>query len=445
MDRHNKTLRVDNDLARAIEASFASQRQEAAIQSDVQFAAKLQQMEADQELAMALTESGQDHMERQVNIQVEEWKVLISQDRCQGSWDCRNCTLINRPYEPQCSACHAKPPLHVLTYTEMPSIRFGLEIEIIIPNGRQDGFTLQSIAENLSRLMDAPVRFEGYTHKTTNYWKIVTDASVNSGDDKDLCFELVSPVLQGEQGLSSLRGIMDSVRRLGISTNASCGFHVHVDAEEDRSPVGSLTSLKRISQCFVSLENAFDVLVALSWDKETTNGGRRANKNRYCQSNRLVFGEKSNRQRWKQISSVGNKNELVALINPSGDRYRKLNLTNITKPDRPSTCEFRQHGGVEDLQEAEAWVRLLLCFCDNVARGGFKKEACLMPEGSSPKDELLALFHMVGCDGLEQFFAVERRLFLEGRVASSEWECSKCWRKFASSRSLAQHKEARGH
>jgi len=432
----------DEELQHAIEASFVTRQQHVAMSHDARVAAKLQEEELDQGLAMALSVSGQEHVERQVTSKLIEWKMATTEDRCLGSWDCCHCTLTNRPYAPQCRACHNKAPLHVLVYAEMPSIRFGLEIEMIIPNGRRDGFTLKTIAHNLSRFMDRPVRFEGYTHKTTNYWKIVTDSSINDGED-DLCFELVSPVLQGEAGLSSLRDIMDSARRMGISTNASCGFHVHVDAEEQYSPVGSLQSLTRIAQCFVSLENAFDLLVALSWETAVTNG-RRANKNRYCKSNRLTFGEKSNRQRWKQLSLVQSLEELVALMNPSGDRYRKLNLTNINKPYRPSTLEFRQHGGVEDLQEAEAWVRLLLCFCQNAACGGPKTDACLMPEGASPKNELLALFHLVGCDGLEQFFTVERRLFEDGRL-TQEWECGKCQRKFNSSRSLSQHKEARGH
>jgi len=420
----------DNDLQRAIEASFVSRQQE---EQD-------EQEKEDTELAMALIESGHEHEERQVISQMTEWKVSSTQDCHLGSWDCTKCTLTNDPYKTSCFACDSKAPLHVLTYTEMPSIRFGLEIEMIVPNGKRDGFTLQSIADSLSRFMEKPVRYEGYSHTTTDYWKIVTDASI-SNEKHDMCFELVSPVLQGEAGLSSMRSIMDAVRRLGISTNASCGFHVHVDAEE-HSIVGNLQSLRHIAQCFVSLENAFDLLVALSWDDMSNS--RRADKNRYCKSNRLLFGNKSNRQRWNQLCSVYTKRELVALMNPSGDRYRKLNLTNIVKVDRPCTCEFRQHGGVEDLQEAEAWVRLLLLFCQNASRGGKNVEACLLPEGTSPKKELMTLFQLVACDGLEQFFFVERRLFSEDRL-TQEWECGVCRRKFNSSRSVSQHKEACGH
>mmetsp|Transcript_14534 Transcript_14534/g.26311 ORF Transcript_14534/g.26311 Transcript_14534/m.26311 type:complete len:246 (+) Transcript_14534:606-1343(+) len=245
--------------------------------------------------------------------------------------------------------------------------------------------------------------------------------------------------------MSSMRRVMDSVRRIGIQTNASCGFHVHVDAEQDKSQIASLESLKNIAQWFVSLENAFDLLVALSWEEpqeRDNHRSRRGNNNEYCKSNRLAFGERSNRQRWQCISSVQSKCELVNWMNPSGDRYRKVNMTNIIKQERPSTIEFRLHGGVQDVQQAEAWVRLLLLFCKNAALG--RNPCRSMPEGSSAEQELFALFELLDCDGLEQFFTIEKRLFAKDRLVQ-EWNCDFCQRVFHSSRSLSQHNEAYGH
>jgi hypothetical protein len=37
----------------------------------------------------------------------------------------------------------------------------------------------------------------------------------------------------------------------------------------------------------------------------------------------------------------------------SHDLYRKLNLINNIRRERPSTCEFRNHGGVEDTLQAK--------------------------------------------------------------------------------------------
>ena len=202
----------------------------------------------------------------------------------------------------------------------------------------------------------------------------MTDSSIST-QQHDLSFELVSPVLQGETGMSSMRRVMDSVRRIGIQTNASCGFHVHVDAEPDKSPIASLESLKNIAQWFVSLENAFDLLVALSWEQQP----ERDNHSILLRDEATIMNI-ANPTDWPlandRIDNDGNvyhlfspNVNLVHWMNPLGDRYRKVNLTNIVKQERPSTIEFRLHGGVQDVQQAEAWVRLLLLFCENAALG----------------------------------------------------------------------------
>jgi len=410
--------------------------------SSEQLAAQIHQEEieeADKELAKALAASAEAaYTHDTLKETAQDWTHRLSEERNRGAWECPHCTLSNDPYQSHCIACYKDAPAHFLVYKPIPAFRFGLEIELLISHGIRDGFTFESIARQLTKLGPPAVVFRGYTHEVSAEWKIVNDASLqHNNGNQDLCFELVSPVLQGESGLESLRSLMQNVRRLGIDTNASCGFHVHVDAESM-----TLESLKRIAQCFQALENGFDLLVALSWDQNCIASDRRANSNKYCGSNRLAFGERSNYQRWQQIAGARSNAAVVQLMNPNNDRYRKLNLTNITKPSRPSTCEFRHHGGIEDLPEAEAWVRLILAFCQNAS--GPQGAACLLPEDSTPKQELRALFDLVGCAGLEQFFVVERRLFAEHRFRN-EWVCGVCRRIFASSRSLSQHTAAVGH
>ena len=442
LDRAERQKRQEEEeaalLAQAVQASLVEHV------SSEQLAHQIHREEiadADRELASALSASGEQAAQHEaLHATAQDWTQRRSEERHHGAWECPQCTLANEPYRSRCVACEAAAPAHVLVYQPIPPARFGLEIEILVPHGIRDGFTLQSLAQQLTRLGPPAVYFRGYSHETSEDWKIVTDSSLgHNNPDQDLCFELVSPILQGEAGLASLRSLMENVRRLGIATNASCGFHVHVDAE-----TMPLSHLKCIAQCFVALENGFDLLVALSWDNDdTAASGRRANHNQYCRSNRLAFGERSSYQRWHQIGSARSKAALVQLVNPNDDRYRKLNLTNIVKPSRPSTCEFRHHGGVEDLPEAEAWVRLILAFCHNAP--GPNGAACLLPEHTAtPKAEVRALFDLVGCPGLEQFFVVERRLFAEHRF-QNEWVCRVCRRRFNNSRSLSQHAAARGH
>jgi hypothetical protein len=82
----------------------------------------------------------------------------------------------------------------------------------------------------------------GYSHGIAEDWKIVFHASVRGHhDNRDLCLELLSPVLQGNEGLAELHILKEHVRQFGISTNRTSGFHVHIDAT-----FISLSGLQRI-------------------------------------------------------------------------------------------------------------------------------------------------------------------------------------------------------
>ena len=376
-------------------------------------------------------------------------KRVRYQERNHGVWDCGDCTFENPPYRPTCAICQALPPPHILVFSPLTQLRYGVELEIIIPNGKADGFTYESIAQAITNL-GIRVDYKGYSHETVDYWKLVTDASVKA-TDHDLCFELVSPILQGDDGLANLRSLMENVRTLGIDTNSSCGFHVHVDASKGElqavPSMGTVNGLKRVAKCFVALENAFDLIVASQsgGEQSSNNNHRRANSSRYCGSNRLLLGSLSNRQRWERISNVTTRRELETLLNPNNDRYRKLNLTNITKLDRPSTIEFRHHAGVQQLLEAEAWVRLVLRFCERASSSEQNCQPCLLPECATPKQEVHALFATLQCPGLEQFYTTDRKLFQEDHALPNRWGCPKCFRQFESCRALSQHLSSTGH
>eukprot|EP00539_Tryblionella_compressa_P002929 CAMPEP_0178735454 /NCGR_PEP_ID=MMETSP0744-20121128/1895_1 /TAXON_ID=913974 /ORGANISM="Nitzschia punctata, Strain CCMP561" /LENGTH=386 /DNA_ID=CAMNT_0020387821 /DNA_START=450 /DNA_END=1607 /DNA_ORIENTATION=- len=317
---------------------------------------------ADQEYARAVESSEKQHTldttTWKMNQVLNEQRVQVCSDANVGSWDCIQCTFTNDPYRKSCAVCKASAPPQILTYAPMSTLRFGLEIEFIVPNGKRDGFTYEWLEREWNSVSDNTiprVMFLGYSHDTIEHWKIAPDSSLHGNSPGDLCLELVSPILQGEDGLKQLRRVMDRLRSLGIATNNSCGFHVHVDASRGSGQalpaMSTLFGVKKISRSFLALENAFDLLVGLSWERMDYQ--RRANQNRYCQSNRVALGELSNRQRWERITNTLNFTHLVTLVSP--DRYRKLNLTNIINRNRNSTIEFRNHGGVEDLLEAEAW------------------------------------------------------------------------------------------
>ena len=94
--------------------------------------------------------------------------------------------------------------------------KFGVELEIV---GISKELAIRALAA-----VDIEAHDAGYTHMTTRDWKIVSDASVHRG------FELVSPVLEGEEGLETLRTAAQALADAGATANRSCGLHVHIDA-----------------------------------------------------------------------------------------------------------------------------------------------------------------------------------------------------------------------
>ena len=69
---------------------------------------------------------------------------------------------------------------------------------------------------------------ERYNHDLRPHWKLVTDSSLNGNDT----FELVSPILEGEDGLEKLERVCWVLDSCNVKINGSCGLHVHMNAED---------------------------------------------------------------------------------------------------------------------------------------------------------------------------------------------------------------------
>ena len=63
---------------------------------------------------------------------------------------------------------------------------------------------------------------EAYNHHLRSCWKLVTDSSLNGNDT----FELVSPILVGEDGLEELEKVCWVLDACNVKINGSCGMHV---------------------------------------------------------------------------------------------------------------------------------------------------------------------------------------------------------------------------
>lgn len=170
----------------------------------------------------------------------------------------------------------------------------------------------------------------GYTHRTTRYWKIVTDSSLSGRST----FELVSPILRGEAGLNEMMQVCKIMKQCGAKVNASCGTHVHINARNF-----SIDQWKRIFINYARLENVIDGFMPNS---------RRANHSEYCQGFSSVANFES------RINNALTLNGIASGI--LSGRYWKVNPQSYS---RHNTVEFRQHAGTTDYVKIATWIRFL--------------------------------------------------------------------------------------
>lgn len=199
---------------------------------------------------------------------------------------------------------------------------FGIELEI-------SGINRQTALRTL-RAINISVQDESYNHVTRNHWKLVHDASVQNG------FEVVSPILHGEDGVEEAMAVAEALADAGANVNRSCGFHVHFDASDL-----SAADVKTIVRRYADHEREIDAMMPPS---------RRGNQNSYCKSlTGLPF------ERFMQATSI---HEMAGVM---GSRYYKVNLEAY---QRHGTIEFRQHSGTLNARKIAAWVRFLAQFID---------------------------------------------------------------------------------
>ena len=196
---------------------------------------------------------------------------------------------------------------------------FGVEIEAY--NCTRDHLARELTTAGIS------VQVEGYNHTDhTDHWKLVTDSSLSGNNT----FELVSPILHGEQGLEELEKVCWVLDLCDAKVNDTCGLHVHMDAAEF-----DLDTWKNLIISYKRLEEVIDRFMPRS---------RRSN--RYSQG---LDGITEN-----IIRRACNIGDLRAAFH--NNRYHKVNLEAYA---RHRTVEFRQHGGSTNFTKMSAWIHFL--------------------------------------------------------------------------------------
>lgn len=199
---------------------------------------------------------------------------------------------------------------------------FGVEIEAF-------GIKMQELETEL-RNAGINTNAEGYNHQTRDHWKIVRDASLQGANS----FEIVSPKLQGEDGLRQLKTVLLITRGLEAKTNKSCGVHIHFDASNFE-----LETWKNLYKNYANLETWIDGFMPAS---------RRGNSNSYCHTMKV--------ENYKtKIDNAVNLREIESNIT-NQSRYYKLNTQSFW---RQNSVEFRQHGASVSFEKISNWIKFL--------------------------------------------------------------------------------------
>jgi hypothetical protein len=204
---------------------------------------------------------------------------------------------------------------------------FGVELELLAP------FSMYDMKERLARI-------------GINDWRVVHDGSLH-GAPGFTPMEVVTGILQGQDGLDKLNAALQMIKAVGCKVNTSCGMHVHIGVRGMKPE-----RVRRIAIAFLNAEQHFDAVVPAS---------RRSN--RFCQSNvnRLGLHDRERLAAATSISGIAhamNGGTDSAHYNPH--RYYKLNFQSFV---HHGTIEFRQHSGTVEASKAIQWVRMIAGFC----------------------------------------------------------------------------------
>lgn len=222
---------------------------------------------------------------------------------------------------------------------------FGVEIETfaVPPN---------EIVLALSRV-GIVAQIESYNHDTRRHWKLVSDGSIR-GEGVTHPIEVVSPILQGDEGMRQVELVLNTLKSIGCKVNKTCGLHVHVGASDIE-----IKQFRNIAKNYLIWEDFFDAIMPKS---------RRLNNNNYVLSNRfLASGSMSHdaaRLACDKLDECETIDAVIRVANRHGERHAKLNMTAW---HRQKTIEFRQHAGTLDAAKTLHWIAMCLRFIEHAA------------------------------------------------------------------------------
>lgn len=211
----------------------------------------------------------------------------------------------------------------VLNGGQFAARRFGVEIEFT-------GTTRRAVMAKLMELDPGfPAEVQGYNHRVTSVWKLITDASVTTAGGEGM--EAVSPILQGEEGYRQLGVMLTAIVEAGGKVDKSCGLHIHHDAN-DLTPA----QVAKLVGLYVTNQHLMDQMVSRS---------RRAGQAQYC------MPVSAREHDLIQDTLKGGRRVEAHLVS----RFKTINVMSYPKY---GTIEIRQHQGTLSSKKITAWHKV---------------------------------------------------------------------------------------
>lgn len=232
---------------------------------------------------------------------------------------------------------------------KMMNSKFGVELECFnVP---------MDTVVNALNMAGIPTVRTHYSGNDYTKFQIKHDGSIQGTNG----FEMVSPILEGEAGIATIRKACEIITALGAQVNQSTGFHVHHNVAN-----WGIKEFRNLFKRFVKFEAGMDSIQPAS---------RRNQANRYIGS---LYGSMTNTSVESQkvlFADIDNARTVRKLGQVFSTRYLKLNLQSFF---RQGSVEFRHHSGTTDADKVENYIRLTFGMVadseDHVAVKAFKEQ-----------------------------------------------------------------------
>lgn len=248
---------------------------------------------------------------------------------------------------------------------DLNTMTFGVEIETSIPTS---SLTAQNWVVGGFRAGRNIPGFPG--------WQAMHDGSiVPSIGHRGV--EVVSPVLQGIEGLNAITAMVAKLNEMGAKVNRSTGFHVHVGFSNDAQALVRLIFLTA---------NVEPALFAAT-------GSQARVSSTYTKSIKAGFAAV------QAPGSVNTLRKLQTKVTAVSDRYHVLNVVNLINGNRP-TVEFRVFAGTLNATKMRAYVQISLGLVqlavENPRRVKWNAAPRVYAFGTGGEAEVKRLFVMLG-------------------------------------------------